>query len=122
MRPILLLLLALLASPPLRAEESPACTEAREGIAACIAGKLCTCRFIPGGSMTGRPDRIGWDCGILRPACGPGLVPPAATPALPDLLAPSLLPPSLLLPNLPPSGPWQSGPAQPEPRRSPGLR
>ncbi|MBU8540866.1 hypothetical protein [Falsiroseomonas tokyonensis] len=100
--PLLLALLSpLLASAPLRAQEPPSCTEAREGTVACIAGKLCTCRFIPGGSMTRRPDRHGWDCGILRPACGEGLVPPSATPVLPELLPPSLLLPNPMPPYLP---------------------
>ncbi|MBU8543513.1 MULTISPECIES: hypothetical protein [Roseomonadaceae] len=87
---ILAVLLLLLTAPPAWAEAPPpACTAAREGTVACIAGKLCTCGFVRGGSMTGRPDRFTWDCGILRPACGSGLVPPSATPQpmpMPDLL------------------------------------
>jgi hypothetical protein len=61
----------LLFSLPLAAQEPPQCTEAREGQLACMAGKQCACRFIPGGSMTGRPDRFAWDCGINRPNCPP---------------------------------------------------
>jgi hypothetical protein len=34
---------------PLAAQEPPQCTEAREGQLACMAGKQCACRFIPGG-------------------------------------------------------------------------
>ncbi|MGG5888626.1 hypothetical protein ACLF3G_15935 [Falsiroseomonas sp. HC035] len=49
----------------------------REGTVACLSGKLCACRFIRGGSLTGQQDRHAWDCGILRPACGTGLVPPS---------------------------------------------
>ncbi|MGX9966754.1 hypothetical protein ACVFYP_25745 [Roseomonas sp. F4] len=87
---ILPLLILALHAPPARAEATPpACTAAREGVTACIAGKLCACRFTQGGSMTGRPDRFTWDCGILRPACGSGLVPPSAAPQqvpMPNLL------------------------------------
>lgn len=37
---------------------------------ACIAGRLCACRFVPGSPATGLPDGYRWDCGILRPRCG----------------------------------------------------
>lgn len=67
----ILLACFLLFSLPLVAQEPPQCTEAREGQLACMAGKQCACRFIPGGSMTGRPDRFAWDCGINRPNCPP---------------------------------------------------
>jgi len=45
-------------SLPLAAQEPPQCIEAREGQLACMTGKQCACRFITGGSMTGRPDRF----------------------------------------------------------------
>lgn len=70
------LLLCSLAGPA-RAEDSPVCGPAREGLVACLSGKLCACRFTRGGSLTGQRDRHAWDCGILRPACGAGLVPPS---------------------------------------------
>lgn len=65
--PLLLLLLAM----PAHAQDPPACTPAREGQLACMAGTSCQCRFERGGSLTGRPDRFAWDCGALRPACPP---------------------------------------------------
>lgn len=91
---LILLLLPVLGPVTARAEDSPACTAAREGAVACLSGKLCACRFTRGGSMTGRPDRHAWDCGILRPACGAGLVPPSLQPApMPDILLQPSLPP-----------------------------
>ena len=64
-------LLALLMAVPASAQAPPACTAEIEGQAACMAGKLCECRFERGGQMTGRPDRFVWDCGVLRPMCPP---------------------------------------------------
>jgi hypothetical protein len=94
MRLILTLLILLLGAAPARAEDPPACTSAREGAVACLAGRLCACRFTRGGTMTGRPDRHAWDCGILRPACGAGMVPPAMPSApMPGLLLQPSLPP-----------------------------
>ena len=43
---------------------------------ACIAGRLCSCGFARGSPAVGLPDGFRWDCGILRPSCGP---PVAAT-------------------------------------------
>ncbi|MDO9502734.1 hypothetical protein [Falsiroseomonas sp.] len=101
MRLILTLLILLPGVTPAWAEDPPACTAAREGAVACLAGRLCACRFTRGGTMTGRPDRHAWDCGILRPACGAGLVPPAMPSApMPDLL---------LQPRLPPGGKPERG-------------
>jgi hypothetical protein len=76
--PFILLFCGLAA--PVAAQEPPACSPAREGTLACLSGKLCACRFIRGGSLTGQRDRHAWDCGILRPACGAGLVPPGLVP------------------------------------------
>ena len=89
MRLLLLLLLPLpLLAPPAGAQPPPACTPAREGEVACLAGKLCACRFERGGQLTGRGDRFAWDCGALRPPCPPepGITPP-----------PQWLPPSGIL-------------------------
>jgi hypothetical protein len=74
----ILLAAFLLFSLPLAAQEPPQCIEAREGQLACMAGKQCVCRFMRGGSMTGRPDRFAWDCGINRPnfVQQPGYAPP----------------------------------------------
>jgi hypothetical protein len=83
MRPVLALLLCC-AALPARAQEPPACTPAREGLEVCIAEKLCRCHFEAGGSLTGRPSGLRWDCGILRPNCGvvPAGPPPPSAPAL----------------------------------------
>lgn len=92
MRLVLVLLMLFAFWGSARAQEPPACDSGREGVAACLAGRLCLCRFVPGGSMTGRPDRHAWDCGLLRPACGAGLVPPSLpsqAPRLPPLIFPA---------------------------------
>ncbi len=61
------------------AEPTPRCAPSREGEVACLAGKLCECRYDPGGSITGRPPGMRWNCGALRPACGAALEPPPET-------------------------------------------
>ncbi len=76
--------LALALATPAGAQEPPACTPAREGLDLCIAEKLCRCHFEPGGSLTGRPPGLRWDCGILRPSCG-------VVPASPPQQAPAWL-------------------------------
>lgn len=78
MRKILIALM--LAAGPAAAQPPPACTAETEGQAACMAGKLCECRFERGGQMTGRPDRFVWDCGVMRPMCPPD---PTIQPAQP---------------------------------------
>jgi hypothetical protein len=70
MRVVLLLLLMLAPA----AAQVPVCNALREGMTACFDGRLCRCRFEPGGQLTGRPDGFRWDCGALRPDCRP---PPA---------------------------------------------
>ncbi|MBB5688247.1 hypothetical protein GXW77_07750 [Roseomonas alkaliterrae] len=80
-----MLALLALAALPAFAQEAPACGPEREGQTACLAGKLCLCRFERGGQLTGRGDRFAWDCGALRPLCPPeqnvvqppGWMPPA---------------------------------------------
>jgi hypothetical protein len=77
-------LLAILASlapwapAPALAQDPPRCEDARLGAVACIAGRLCECRFERGGQITGLPDMFRWDCSTLRPPCGEGILP--ATP------------------------------------------
>lgn len=66
----ILALLVLLPLPAL-AQAPPSCTVEIEGQTACMAGKLCECRFERGGQLTGRPDRFVWDCGVTRPMCPP---------------------------------------------------
>jgi hypothetical protein len=87
----LLVVLALPGGAAAQSSSPPACTQSRDGVTACIAGKLCRCRFERGGTLTGRPDGYRWDCGALRPACGAEAMPPAT---LPDPQAP--LPPLYL--------------------------
>lgn len=65
------LLAFLIFALPAAAQSPPVCSPAREGQVACMAGKLCECRFERGGQMTGRPDRFAWDCGVMRPMCPP---------------------------------------------------
>lgn len=75
-RPTPWLALLLLIALPAAAQDIPACTTARAGAVACMAGKLCECRFERGGSITGTRDGHRWECGILRPTCGEALAPP----------------------------------------------
>lgn len=70
MRSMMVPLLVSLAIPAW-AQPVPACIRAREGQLACMAGKQCECRFERGGTTTGLPDRMVWDCGVLRPPCPP---------------------------------------------------
>jgi hypothetical protein len=56
--------------------QAPACDAPAVETVACIAGRLCRCRFAASSAMTGLPEGFRWDCGILRPACGD---PPPAT-------------------------------------------
>ena len=75
-----MLILGLIVAGPAVAQTPPACTAEAEGQVACMAGKLCECRFERGGQMTGRPDRFAWDCGVMRPLCPPE---PTIQPAQP---------------------------------------
>lgn len=70
MRWMMALLLLILALPAV-AQGPPACTAEIEGQTACMARKLCECRFERGGQLTGRADRFVWDCGVMRPLCPP---------------------------------------------------
>jgi hypothetical protein len=77
------LAVAPLPATPLPATPDPArCGPAREGQVACMAGRLCACRFERGGQLTGRGEHFAWDCGTLRPACDqpPADLPGAAHP------------------------------------------
>ncbi len=99
------LLLSLLFLPhPARGQVPPitACTAAIEGAVACMADRLCLCRFDPGGTLSGRPPRHRWDCGILRPHCG-GLLPPAMPQ--PWAAGPGQVFPQIILPPEPPPPP-----------------
>ena len=101
-RSILTLLALLLGTAPAAAQQQPVpmCLSQREGMTFCFADKLCLCRYEPGGSLTGRPPGLRWDCGVLRPACG--VVPPDT--------APGGVPPAMVQPFV--QAPW----SRPEPR------
>lgn len=69
--------------------EDVPCTQDAVDRVACIATRLCACRFVPGSPATGLADGYRWDCGILRPRCG-GEVPAtidAWQGSLPDALS-----------------------------------
>ncbi len=70
---------------PTGAPPMPVCNAPREGVAACLAGIACQCRFERGGSITGRADGFRWDCGPLRPRCDtvPAAPFPPPTPTAP---------------------------------------
>jgi hypothetical protein len=87
------LLLALLFALPAAAQEPPRCDADRLGTVACIAGRLCECRFERGGQMTGLPDLFRWDCSALRPPCGEGILPATPWPQGQSLPGVILLPP-----------------------------
>jgi hypothetical protein len=80
---MLRLLFLLLTAIPAAAQEIPDCNQDRVGAVACMSGKLCACGYQRGGIVSGRPDGYRWDCGILRPACGEALAPPAQGQPLP---------------------------------------
>lgn len=79
------------------AQEPPVCTQARVGRVICMAGRMCTCKFERGGTLAGRRDGHRWDCGALRPDCGPVAPPELAVPNLvtPDAVQvfPQVMPP-----------------------------
>lgn len=70
------------------AAAQPSCIAQREGQVACVAGRLCACRYDTGGSLTGRPSAYRWDCGALRPDCRPDPLPAPDVSALPWLAVP----------------------------------
>jgi hypothetical protein len=88
-----LLLPALLLALPALAQEPPRCDADRLGTVACIAGRLCECRFERGGQITGLPDMFRWDCSALRPPCGEGLLPATPWPSPQGQPGVILLPP-----------------------------
>ncbi len=76
------------------ASDLPRCVPPREGAVACLDGKLCECRYDPGGSLSGRPAGLRWNCGALRPACGAAAAAPvdAGPPQQPPPVLPMPLP------------------------------
>ncbi len=65
-----LVFVATLGGTPGRAENDGPCTVDGLDRVACMAGRLCTCRFVRASAATGLPEGFRWDCGILRPRCG----------------------------------------------------
>lgn len=121
-RPLIALALAgsLLGAPPVpaRAQDTPgnppilSCTAAIEGAVACMSGKLCLCRFDPGGELTGRPPRHRWDCGINRPSCGTAPADLQAGAGMSGSLPIAPIQPQVLIPygvgrDPVPHGPWR---------------
>lgn len=102
MRLLTLLLLTAclsLAAAPLGAQ-APSCAPETSGEVACIAEKLCRCRFERGGSLSVVPAGWRWDCGTLRPYCH-----------RPPVLAPA----SEALGGVVIDGPWRLDRPRPEP-------
>jgi hypothetical protein len=96
-RPFFVVLPLMLAAAAQAQPPVPMCIPQREGMVACFEGRLCLCRFQPGGQLTGRPDGHRWDCGPLRPDCRP----PGATldpgPYAQPPWPPGLPPPQIFL-------------------------
>jgi hypothetical protein len=65
----LLLAVGAAQAPGAAQAQVPVCIPQREGMTACFDGRLCRCRFEPGGALSARPDGHRWDCGALRPDC-----------------------------------------------------
>ena len=125
MRWTVLPLLLLIAAPAAAQDGVPACGPPREGQLSCVANRLCVCRFERGGSLTGRPDRWDWDCGILRPDCtvAPATDPNSVQPMPPMMIAPQVYPPGLPQ-GMPPGGFPGGAPGMPpggRPGMSPGV-
>lgn len=93
-RPVLAMLLVVGGGLPAQARQS--CDPANAGQVACMDGRLCRCSFERGGSITGRADGYGWDCGVLRPDCAPAVL-------APDPAGPSGRPPRVIVVPVVPS-------------------
>lgn len=89
---VLLVVLPLLPTPAGAQQGVAACGPPRAGQVACVANRLCVCRFERGGSLAARPDRWAWDCGILRPDCSAAPAEQAPLPQPDILLVPPLAP------------------------------
>ena len=61
----------MVAFPSSAAAGTPVCSVEAVGTVACMGGRQCRCGVVRGSPATGLPDGFGWDCGIVRPACGP---------------------------------------------------
>lgn len=69
----------------------PPCSPRLDGQALCGNGSVCSCRYDPGGSLTGRVAEWRWSCDILQMCGGPAPAGAPPTPLPPGLsLAPSL--------------------------------
>jgi hypothetical protein len=119
----LLLCAVLLAPAATRAQAVPGCAPASEGVAACLAGRECVCRFEPARKAIGRPAGFRWDCGILRPRCPtPERAVPMWDGSLPSSIDLSTSRQDIIIGPTPPS-PRPPRPSPPRPPRPfpPGL-
>ena len=73
----IIVLTALLPGPFAAAQEAPQCMAQSLGQVACFVNKLCECKYVRGGTVTGVLDGYRWDCGITQPGCGLGADTPA---------------------------------------------
>jgi hypothetical protein len=80
------------------ADLPPVCEPPADGLQVCMVQQVCTCRYDPGGSLTGRVAGWRWQCSIMqmcdatRPA---GLdSPPTSPPLGPFYITPNIQPPS----------------------------
>lgn len=49
--------------------EQPTCNMVNNGIAHCIADRMCQCKYFSPSLIKNDPGGYRWDCGIYRPAC-----------------------------------------------------
>ncbi|MBN9509515.1 MAG: hypothetical protein J0I21_10445 [Alphaproteobacteria bacterium] len=80
------------------ADLPPACKPPADGLQVCMAQQVCTCRYDPGGSLTGRVAGWRWQCSIMQmcdstPPAGLDSSPPPP-PMGPFYITPNIQPPS----------------------------
>ena len=90
MRLLMAAMILLLVAGAAGADEGTGCTDKSAGMVACIAGVLCSCAPGRDDASLGLKAGFHWDCGILRPHCGPAGDPPATLAPWPYALPPGL--------------------------------
>ena len=60
----------LFAAAPVHANDIPACNAGSVGVAQCLDGVLCLCRYQQSSALTGLQAGYRWNCGLNRPYCG----------------------------------------------------
>jgi hypothetical protein len=96
------------------AELPPTCEPPADGLQVCMEQQVCTCRYDPAGSLTGRVAGWRWQCEMMqmcqteRPA---GLESPSTSPPL----GPFYIAPNIQSPSQQPSGPTQQPTPTPMP-------